>query len=145
MIAVFLNLVLAMLGLRCCAGFSLVAAKRGYSCHCGGFLCCRNGLWGVASIVVARGLSCYAACGTFPDQGSIWDRSCLLHWQVDYLPPSHQESPEPYHLRQNLSSRPWLIALLPQLYPLPHLWLRPRLLHPTSAVPSKHMCLPCVP
>ena len=32
------------------------------------------------SVVVAHGLSCSAACGTFPDQGS---NPCPLHWQSD--------------------------------------------------------------
>ena len=35
------------------------------------------------------GLSCSAACGTFPDQGS---NPCLLHWQADSSPLSHQGS-----------------------------------------------------
>ena len=35
----------------------------------------------------AHGLSCFAACGIFPDQGS---NPCLLHWQADSLPLSHQ-------------------------------------------------------
>ena len=39
---------------------------------------------------VAHGLRCSAACGTFPDQGS---DLCLLRWQVDASPLSHQESP----------------------------------------------------
>ena len=33
-----------------------------------------------ASVVVVHGLSCSAACGIFPDQGS---NPCLLHWQAD--------------------------------------------------------------
>ena len=32
------------------------------------------------SVVVAHGLSCSAACGIFPDQGS---NPCPLHWQAD--------------------------------------------------------------
>ena len=36
---------------------------------------------------MAQGLSCSEACGIFPDQGS---NLCLLHWQVDSLPLSHQ-------------------------------------------------------
>ena len=36
------------------------------------------GAW--ASVVVAQGLSCSAACGIFPDQGS---NPCPLHWQAD--------------------------------------------------------------
>ena len=53
------------------------------------------------SVVVAPGLtssvvglhrfSCPAACGVFADQGS---NLCLLHWQMDSLPLSHQGSPE---------------------------------------------------
>ena len=41
-------------------------------------------LWhtGLAAACVARGI--------FPDQGS---DSCLLHWHVDSLPPSHQGCP----------------------------------------------------
>ena len=35
------------------------------------------------SVVVAHGLSCSAACGTFPDQGS---NPCPLHWQADSQP-----------------------------------------------------------
>ena len=33
-----------------------------------------------ASVVVAHGPSCSAACGTCPGQGS---NSCPLHWQAD--------------------------------------------------------------
>ena len=39
---------------------------------------------------VVHGLSCSKACGIFPDQGA---DSCLLHWQVDSLPLSHQGGP----------------------------------------------------
>ena len=39
--------------------------------------------------VVAHRLSCFAACGILLDQGS---NLCLLHWQADSLPLSHQES-----------------------------------------------------
>ena len=42
------------------------------------------------SVVVAHGLSCPAACGILPDQGS---NLCLLHWQVDSLPLSHLGGP----------------------------------------------------
>ena len=49
-------------------------------------------LWGAwASVAVARGLSCSTACGIFPDQGS---NPCLLQWQMDSLPLSHQGSPK---------------------------------------------------
>ena len=39
--------------------------------------------------VVAHRLSCFAACGILLDQGS---NLCLLHWQADSLPLSHQGS-----------------------------------------------------
>ena len=42
------------------------------------------------SVVTAHRLSCSMACGIFPDQGLI---PCLLYWQVDSLPQSHQGSP----------------------------------------------------
>ena len=47
------------------------------------------GLQSTSSIVVAHGLSCSTACGIFPEQGS---NLCLLHWQADSLPLSHQGS-----------------------------------------------------
>ena len=66
--------------------------------YCGGFSCCGAralGAW--ASVVVARELSscgmrlsCSAACGIFPDQGS---NPCRLHWQADSEPLRHQGSP----------------------------------------------------
>lgn len=48
------------------------------------------GLQSTGSIVGAHGLACSTPCGTFPDQGP---NSCLPHWQVESLPPSHQGSP----------------------------------------------------
>ena len=44
----------------------------------------------LGSVVVARGLSCSAARGIFPDQGS---NACPLHWQADSQPLRHQGSP----------------------------------------------------
>ena len=68
--------------------------------HCGGFSCCGAlalGAWAsvvaairlqsAGSVVVVQGLSCSAACGIFPDQGS---NPCPLHWQADLR---HQGSP----------------------------------------------------
>ena len=88
----------AVLGLHCCAGFSLVVASRGCSLilvcrllNAVAFLVAEHGLQGApASVVVAHRLSCSVACGILPDQGS---NPCLLHWQVYSLPPSHQGSP----------------------------------------------------
>ena len=45
-----------------------------------GFCCGARALGPQASVVVARGLSCSAACGIFLDSGS---NPCPLHWQVD--------------------------------------------------------------
>ena len=97
-----------MLGLRRCAGFSLVVASRSYSLaaacrasHCGGFPCRGAQFLGCAilmtlrstdSVSVAHGLSCSTACAIFLDQGS---NLCLLHWQMDSLLLSHQGSPCP--------------------------------------------------
>ena len=107
-----------MLGLHCCKCFTLVAGERGLvtlgcssgASHCGGFSCWQSmgsrgrgfqksqhmgsvvavpGLYSTDSVVVAPGLSCSEACGIFPDQG--WN-PCLLQWEVDSLPLSHQWS-----------------------------------------------------
>ena len=43
-----------------------------------------------ASAVMVHRFSCSVACGIFPDQGS---SLCLLHWQEDSLPLSHQRRP----------------------------------------------------
>ena len=53
-----------------------------------------DGAWALgvrASVVVAHGLSCSAACGVFPAQGS---NPCPLRWQADSKPLCHQESPD---------------------------------------------------
>ena len=107
-----LFLFLAVLGLRCCAGFSLL---EGYSLDvlCGllivavslvaehgfqgprasvvGSVVVVPGLKSAGSIVVVHGPSCSPANGIFPDQ---WSNLCLLHWQADSLPLSHQGSPQ---------------------------------------------------
>ena len=49
-----------------------------------------SGLWSTGLVVVVHGLSCSVAGGVFPDQRS---NPCLLLWQVDSLPLSHQGSP----------------------------------------------------
>ena len=48
--------------------------------------------WSAGSVVVVHRLSCPVACEILPDQGSVL---CLLHWQADSLPLSHQASPQP--------------------------------------------------
>ena len=78
-------------------GLSLVAASRGHSSsQCVGLSLSRPLLLRstssrrAGSVVVAHGLSCSAACGIFPDQGS---NPCPLHWQADYQPLRHQGGP----------------------------------------------------
>ena len=67
-----------LLELWCCAGFSPVVVGGGQS------LVAERGLSRTGSIVVELRLSCSAAHEIFLDQGS---NPCLLHWQVDSLPP----------------------------------------------------------
>ena len=61
-----------------CAGFSLrwLLLFQSMDSRHTGFSGCGTR----ASVVVAHRLSCSAACGIFPDQGS---NPCPLHWQVD--------------------------------------------------------------
>ena len=112
-------LFLAVLGLGCCVGFSLVAVSRGYSLvveH--GLLiavaslllrnvfsraCRLQQLWHTGSVVVAQGLSCSTAHGLFPNQGS---NPYLLLGQAESLSLSHQGS---------LRGR-FLIRLIPNNY-----------------------------
>ena len=98
-VILFTYLFLAMQNLRCCTGFSLVAAS-------GGLL----SSWGVLASLVAddRLNKSWASVGaahssvvvahssvvvalTLLDKGL---NPCLLHWQADSLPPSLQGSPE---------------------------------------------------
>ena len=80
-------------------GLSLVAASGDHSSSwCEGLslswplLLRSTGSRCAGSVVVAHGLSCSAACGIFPDQGT---NPCPLHWQADSQPLRHQGSPEP--------------------------------------------------
>ena len=107
----FIYLFLAALGLQCCTCFSLVVASGGYSvvavcrlliavassCRTqalghAGFSIYRFGVLEHSLVVVAHRLRCSAARGIFLDNGL---NMCLLHWQVDSLPLSHQGSPLP--------------------------------------------------
>ena len=112
-------LFMAVLGLCCCAGFSLVEMSRGYSTDAMlrllisvVSLVAKHGLQGAlasvvvasrlqntGSIVVAKGLSCSMACGIFPDQGL---NLCLPYWQADSLPLNHQGSPISWSLSIHL-------------------------------------------
>ena len=78
-------------------GLPLVAASGGHSSsRCAGLSLSRplllrsTGSRRAGSVIVAHGLSCSAACGIFPDQGS---NPCPLHWQADSQPLHHQGSP----------------------------------------------------
>ena len=78
-------------------GLSLVVASGGHSSsRCTGLSLSRplflrsTGSRRAGSGIVAHGLSCSAACGIFPEQGS---NPCPLHWQADSQPLRHQGSP----------------------------------------------------
>ena len=86
-----------------CGDWGLLFSGSVQASRCSGVSCCRAralraqvsvgvapGLWSTGSVVVAHRLSCSEVCGVFPDQE--WN-PCLLHWQVDSLPLSHQGSP----------------------------------------------------
>ena len=79
-------------------GLSLVAASGGHSSsQCAGLSLSQPlqlqtaGSRRAGSVAVAHGLSCSAACGILPDQGS---NPCPLHWQADSQPLRHQGSPQ---------------------------------------------------
>ena len=78
---------LAALGLCCCAQAISSRGERGLLfvvvrglLIAVASLVVEHRLWSADSVVVAHGLSCSAACGIFPDQGS---NPCPLHWQAD--------------------------------------------------------------
>ena len=113
----FFNLFLAVLGLRCCTqafsscgeqGLLFVAVRglliavaslvveHGLQAHGlqqlwhTGSVVVAHGLQSTGSVVVAHELSCFVACGIFPDQGL---NPCPLHWQADSQPLCHRGSP----------------------------------------------------
>ena len=80
-------------------GLSLVVTSGGHSSsRCAGLSLSRplllrsTGSRRAGSAIVAHGLSCSAAYGIFPDQGS---NPRPLHWQADSQPLRHQGSPPP--------------------------------------------------
>ena len=116
----------AVLGLQCCLGFSLLTASGGCSLVAMRWFITAvvspvaehrfQGVW--ASVVAAcrlsscgswvlehrlnncgPWLSCSTACEIFLHQGS---NLCLLHWQADSLPPSHQGSSQAQFLFKRL-------------------------------------------
>ena len=87
-------------------GLSPVAASGGHSSsRCAGLSLSRplllrsTGSRRARSVVVAHGLSCSAACGILPDQGS---NPCPLHWQAESQPLRHQGSPICFKLYSNV-------------------------------------------
>ena len=113
-------LFVAMQGLQCCAGFSLVAVSRAFSLAvacglltvvasrgraqgpgCSGFSCCSTwaqelqlpGSRAQTQQLWPRSLAAPMHAGILPDQG--WN-SHLLHWQVDSLTLSQQGSSQAY-------------------------------------------------
>ena len=126
-------LFLAVLGLHCCEGFSLVAVIEGYSgCSAqasrwGGFSYFGAPTLGTqASVVFERGGGAWvqqrrlSSCGgkktivvvhglnCFKAREIFWDQGsnpCLLHWKVDS---EHQGSPSQYfHTSKSLLGLPW--------------------------------------
>ena len=90
-------LFMAVLGLRFCAGLSLVVASGGHSSSRRAglslswpLLLQSTGSRRAGSVIVAQGPSCSAARGIFPDQGL---NPCPLHWQADSQPLRHQGNP----------------------------------------------------
>ena len=88
-------------------GLSPVAASGGHSSlRCAGLslswplLLRSTGSRRAGSAIVAHGLSCSAACGIFPDQGS---NPCPPHWQADSQPLRHQGSPGLWFLNIELA------------------------------------------
>ena len=84
-------LILIVLGL-CCYTWAL-SSWAAQAPHSSGFSCCGAPALGtqhMGSVVVEHGLSCFVACGIFPDQGL---NLCPLHWQADSYPLYHQGSP----------------------------------------------------
>ena len=70
-------------------------------------------LQSTGSVVVTHWLSCSVACGVFPNQGL---NLCLLHWQLDSLPLSHQGSPRSTFNRHCLSKIRKVKPCLAQLF-----------------------------
>ena len=119
-------LFLAVLGLPCSAwAFSsdeteLLSSWSAWTSHCSGFSCCRAwaigcrtsvivvpGFWSTGSIVVAHRFSCQLACGIFLDQEL---NPCLLYWQANSLPLSHQGSPYYVILYSYIIQVWWLVV-----------------------------------
>ena len=68
-----------------------------------------HGLQSTGSVALAHGLCCSMACGVLLHQGS---NPCLLYWQVDSLPLSHQGSPQYKYLQASTDCKPVLKRFL---------------------------------
>jgi len=123
----FICLVLAMLGLRCRTGFSLVVELL----IAWASLDVEHRLWahGLRSCS-SRALECRLnTCGTElrcrQHVGSSWITNqtlCLLHWQVDSLPLSHRGSPGPFFNKPDVAGK----EMKPFLYLTPYVKTFPR-------------------
>ena len=94
---------MAVLGLDCCAGSSLVVVSGGYSpaTVCRPLVAVEQRLQGARlqesllpgsrAHAVVHGLSCSMACGIFLDQGL---HPCFLHWQADLFTTEPPGKPE---------------------------------------------------
>ena len=80
-------------GLLVSGGFS--SLSKGWRCPVS--VAAAHGLRGTDPGGAVHGLSSSKACGIFLAQGS---NPCLLHWQADSLPLSHQRSPRRNFLKQ---------------------------------------------
>ena len=79
-----------------CSEQGLLSSCSARASHCGGFSLCRASAPDArAPVIAVQGLSCPAAHGILPDQGS---NPCLLHWQADFQPLDHQGSRIPFIL-----------------------------------------------
>ena len=96
--------------------------------HCGDLSCC--GAWASVAeaprlystnlIVAEHGFSCFVVCGIFFDQES---NPCLLHWQADSLPLSHQRSPNSRYSYASYCSLFFLLIQALVLHKLAHFFL----------------------
>ena len=68
--------------------------------HCRGFSCGARAPGCASSGVVSQRPRCSVTCGILPDQGS---NLCLLHWQANSLPLSHQGNPSLQSLTKEFS------------------------------------------
>ena len=89
----FIVYFLAVLGPCCCMCFFCPCGERVLLCSCSAKALiaeasrCRAWALGHGLSGCGAGLSCSSTCGTFWHQGS---NPCLVHWQADSLPLSHQ-------------------------------------------------------